>query len=89
MTLETEITRDKVEGPWTVQHRLMTCVGGGGGGGGALGTPYDGVNGEAPSWSIWKGREIYHLGLSKDLKGLTDAFNGCESEISGLMIYSC
>ena len=30
------------------------------------------------SWSIWKGREICHCDLWKDLKGLKDPFYGCE-----------
>ena len=54
------------------------------------GTPYNGLYGEAPPekgtffmlqvsgrvGSIWKGREICHLGLWKGPKGLTDEFYG-------------
>ena len=54
------------------------------GGGGGKGTPYNGLYGEAPPergrdftrWSIWKGREICHLGLWKGPKGLTDECYG-------------
>lgn len=43
------------------------------------------------SWSIWKGREITHCDLLKDLRLITGAFYGIKKKTrkhSGLVIYS-